>query len=102
MQRARALRYVGLRALARCTIRSARGTCSKNRSSSQASRGPKNRGRSAVANSDVEKSGYTVFRLGVYVLCRVSLKFEFISPMRVPAALSNHISNNIGQRVSVG
>src|SRR5436305_42936 len=46
MQRARALRYVGLRALARCTIRSARGTCSKNRSSSQASRGPKNRGRS--------------------------------------------------------
>jgi putative transposase len=46
MQRARALRYVGLRALARCTNRSARSTCSKQGTPSQASRGPKNRGRS--------------------------------------------------------
>src|SRR6516164_11239429 len=46
MQRARALRYVGLRALARCSTRSARSTCSKQGRPSQANRGPKNRGRS--------------------------------------------------------
>jgi hypothetical protein len=40
-QRARALRYVGLRALARCTTCSARSTCRKQGTPSQASRGPK-------------------------------------------------------------
>jgi hypothetical protein len=46
MQRARSLRCVGLRALARCTTRSARSTCRKLGTPSQASRGPKKPGRS--------------------------------------------------------
>jgi hypothetical protein len=47
MQRARTLRCAGLRALARCTTRSARSTCMKHGTPSQANRGPKNPGRSA-------------------------------------------------------
>ena len=39
---------MGLRAVARCTNRSARSTCSNPGSSSQANRGPKNRGRSPL------------------------------------------------------
>ena len=46
MQRARTLRCAGLRALARCTTRSARSTCMKHGTPSQANRGPKNPGRS--------------------------------------------------------
>ena len=42
-QRARTLRCAGLRALARCTTRSARSTCMKHGTPSQANRGPKNR-----------------------------------------------------------
>jgi putative transposase len=45
-QRAGALRYVGLRALARCTNRSERSTFRKQGTPSQGSRGPKKRGRS--------------------------------------------------------
>ena len=48
MQRARTLRCAGLRALARCTTRSARSTCMKHGTPSQANRGPKNPGRSKV------------------------------------------------------
>jgi hypothetical protein len=47
MQRARSLRCVGLRALACCATRSARSTCRKLGTPSQASRGPKKPGRSA-------------------------------------------------------
>ena len=46
MQRARTLRCAGLRALARCTTPSARSTCMKHGTPSQANRGPKNPGRS--------------------------------------------------------
>ena len=46
-QRAGALRYMGLRAPARCTTRLARGICSKQGAPPQASRGPKKLGRSA-------------------------------------------------------
>lgn len=48
MQRARSLRYVGLRALARCLTRSARSTCRKQGQPSQANRGPKKQGRSVA------------------------------------------------------
>jgi putative transposase len=48
MQRARSLRCVGLRALACCATRSARSTCRKLGTPSQASRGPKKPGRSEV------------------------------------------------------
>ena len=45
-QRAGTLRYMGLRAPARCTTRPARGKCSKQWAPSQANRGPKKLGRS--------------------------------------------------------
>ena len=47
----RTLRYLGLRAPARCATRSSEGTCSTQRRPSQVKRGPKNPGRSASSHA---------------------------------------------------